>query len=88
MDYRIYQEAHNLELAHQFMSLLGNRFTHAMRRDTFTIDTTSVAIPLQDTVHEVSRDEHQQALVWVPDESLYENMSQRLINHLAGAGWD
>ena len=84
--FTVYFEAYDQETAERFAPLNCNRITRTMRElGSFITDKTTVATFNDNSVREVSAGEHKKALQWKPDRKCWEGMSQRLMNHIAGA---
>ncbi len=86
--YTVYFEAFDLKTAQKFAPLLCNRMTHALRANSWTTDNSSVVVYNEGVeIDEVTKQQHQLALDWSPDESCWGDLSQRTINHISGASY-
>lgn len=82
--FTIYFTAYDLDTAKKFAPLKCNRITAAIRDNSWVQDTKSVVVFNENSVVEVSSNEHAKAMSWEPPEECWKDLSPRLINHLAG----
>lgn len=83
--FTVYFEAHDQATAERFAPLMSNRLTAAVRADKWTTDEKSVVIFNDGSVAPAPELDHLAALAWAPAPGCYQGMSQRLMNHIAGA---
>lgn len=86
--YTVYFEAFDLKTAQKFAPLLCNRMTASLRANSWITDNSSVVVYNEGVeINEVTKQQHQLALDWSPDESCWGDLSQRTMNHISGASY-